>query len=140
MNQPQRPATGVEPFMVWSGGFSDAELDRIIAHGDSLGHNTATIKGRQDEDAQSDIRVTRIAWIEPKQEMLWLYDKMASITKSINEQSYLFDLSALELMQYTVYTVGEGGHYDWHVDQGATERRRKLSLVLQLSPPSDYEG
>jgi PKHD-type hydroxylase len=36
--------------------------------------------------------------------------------------------------------VGEGGHYDWHVDQGATERRRKLSLVLQLSPPSDYEG
>jgi PKHD-type hydroxylase len=142
MNQPQRTgqATGVEPYMVWSGGFNDAELDRIVAYGDSLGHNKATIKDRQNEDAQSDIRVTRVAWMEPTPESLWLFDKMAAITKSLNEQSYLFDLSALERMQYTVYTAGEGGHYDWHVDQGAMERRRKLSLVLQLTAPTDYEG
>ncbi len=60
--------------------------------------------------------------------------------RSINQQAYGFDLEALEPLQYTVYLAGEGSHYGWHVDHGRTPRRRKLSLVLQLSHPEDYEG
>ena len=46
----------------------------------------------------------------------------------------------LPALQYLVY--GEGGLYDWHSDivfpQGL--EARKISLVLQLSDPANYDG
>ena len=45
-----------------------------------------------------------------------------------------------EDFQYTVYHGSDGGHYDWHVDLGDLARLRKLSLSLQLTDPSEYEG
>jgi PKHD-type hydroxylase len=67
---------------------------------------------------------------------------MAYIARQLNGQYYRFDLYGfLEDFQYTVYLGGEAGHYDWHIDAGAsTVSPRKLSLVLQLSDPSEYEG
>jgi PKHD-type hydroxylase len=46
----------------------------------------------------------------------------------------------MEDMQYTVYGSG-GDHYNWHIDSGGSNPcPRKLSLSLQLSDPSEYEG
>ena len=42
-------------------------------------------------------------------------------------------------LQYTVYN-GDGGHYDWHADLGPGLSNRKLSVVLQLSEGTDYDG
>ena len=42
--------------------------------------------------------------------------------------------------QYTKYYGGDQGHYDWHMDLGPNMSNRKLSCVIQLSDPSDYEG
>jgi PKHD-type hydroxylase len=66
---------------------------------------------------------------------------MAFITRKINSIFYRFDLYGfMEDMQYTVYASG-GDHYDWHIDAGSrTTCPRKLSLSLQLSDPSEYEG
>ena len=44
-----------------------------------------------------------------------------------------------DLLQYTKY-YGDGGHYDWHADLGPGISNRKLSCVLQLSTPEEYEG
>ena len=41
--------------------------------------------------------------------------------------------------QYTRY-YGNGGHYEWHADLGPGISNRKLSCVLQLSTPEEYEG
>jgi PKHD-type hydroxylase len=131
--------TGVEPFTFWNGAFTDKELDTIVEYGDSLKPADATILSEVDRPEHNSIRVTQISWIEQLPETLWLYEKLAGLTWSINEQSYRFEIAALEKPQYTVYRAGERGHYDWHVDHGPTGRRRKLSFVLQLSPPADYE-
>src|SRR6202789_4156385 len=103
-------ATGVEPFMLSHGAFTDGELDSIVAYGDALRQADATIKGDMDRDEPNSIRITRIAWIEQKSEVLWLYEKMAAVAWSLNEQSYRFELAAVEKLQYTVYTGGEGSH------------------------------
>ena len=133
-------ATGVESFMVWNNAFTAAELDDITRYGDALRQETATIKGDQTHHELNSIRIARIAWIDDKPETRWLYDKMSALALSFNAQTYGFDLAALEKLQYTVYHAGEGGHYDWHVDHGPVGRRRKFSLVLQLSEAADYEG
>jgi PKHD-type hydroxylase len=42
-------------------------------------------------------------------------------------------------LQVATYSVGE--HYDWHIDLGPGKNSsRKLSLSLQLSDSSEYEG
>src|SRR5579883_659022 len=128
--------TGLEPFTTWDGAFTPAELDAIIACGDAMGQAEATIL----DSGKTDFRSTRMSWIEESPDTLWLFQKLVGAAKTINQQAYGFELANLEPLQYTVYLADEQGHYDWHVDHGNTPRRRKLSLVLQLSEPSDYEG
>lgn len=46
-------------------------------------------------------------------------------------------------IQYTEYHASENGHYDWHhdIDWNADDGLdRKLSITVQLSDPSEYEG
>ena len=132
--------TGLEPFTTWDGAFTPAELDAIVAYGDAIGQAEATIMDATVADQDEGLRNTRISWIEESQETLWLFHKLIGAVSTINKQAYLFDLAALESLQYTVYHAGEGSHYGWHVDHGRTPTRRKLSLVLQLSEPADYQG
>ena len=55
-------------------------------------------------------------------------------------QSYGFELTGFyEGAQVARYAPG--GHYDWHVDVGEQlQSARKLSLSIQLSDGSEYEG
>tara|TARA_B100001175_G_C19044032_1_gene418788 strand:+ start:22 stop:354 length:333 start_codon:yes stop_codon:yes gene_type:complete len=54
-----------------------------------------------------------------------------------------FDVSGFsEDLQYTRYN-DDKSFYNWHIDSGVTKSEhppRKLSLTLQLSEPSEYEG
>jgi len=131
--------TGLEPFTTWDGAFTAQELDTIVAYGDALGQAAATVMDLANSQNDS-VRNTRISWIDQSQDTNWLFQRLMGAASSINQQAYGFELSALESLQYTVYVGGEGSRYDWHVDHGRTPRRRKLSLVLQLSAPTDYEG
>lgn len=75
-----------------------------------------------------------------------------------NRENFLYDIAGFdgESMQYTSYKEGE--YYNWHIDAGIetsfkpkenkqenfvvtnSEQIRKLSFILQLSDPDDYEG
>ena len=58
-----------------------------------------------------------------------------------NKTMWNFNLySVIDSIQYTVYSEG-GGHYDWHMDIGpGSISHRKVSVTIQLSDPSEYEG
>ena len=46
-------------------------------------------------------------------------------------------------VQLATYSAETGGHYDWHHDvywNGQSSSDRKLSVTVQLSRPTDYEG
>jgi PKHD-type hydroxylase len=132
----------VQPFAVWLKGFNGDELDTITAHGEKLAQEKATIEDRGRLEVSDNIRVTRTGWIVHNPETSWIYDRLWRIGYHLNQTSYRLDLSGLsEQLQYTVYESSEAGHYDWHVDHTTmTPTPRKLSLVLQLSDPADYEG
>jgi PKHD-type hydroxylase len=129
------------PFAFWEGAFTPAELDRIEALGEAMAPAKATLFGGTETDEYADIRVTQTAWIPPSLETKWLYDRMQGAVRTINDQVWQFDLRGFsEHFQYAVYHGNEGGHFDWHVDQGDLTQSRKLSLSLQLSDPSEYDG
>ena len=57
-----------------------------------------------------------------------------------NDTMWNFDLLGYhDSLQYTTY-YGGGGHYDWHTDVGPGMANRKLSVVVQLTDPTEYTG
>lgn len=108
-----------------------------------------------------DKRNSKNAWVPTHH---WLGGFMWHYVQRANRENFLYDLRNIdgESMQYTQY--GPGEFYSWHNDAGLAchykpqtvgnrqdglandfvneniELVRKLSFVLQLSDPDDYEG
>ena len=134
-----RPMGG--PLIVWEGAFSAAEVDRIIDMGDGLTRETAQLVLADDPLGQT--RITDVSWVERNSASHWLYARLEQIVQSLNSQFYKYAIfnELRERPQYTIYESRQGGHYDWHVDHGAmTPDARKLSISVQLSDPSAYQG
>jgi 2OG-Fe(II) oxygenase superfamily len=84
-------------------------------------------------------RSTLISWIEPDAASDWLYRRIASVFEDVAYHLGIRVTAIADPLQYTVYRAGM--HIDWHADSlrsGALVR--KLSLSVQLSGPSEYEG
>jgi PKHD-type hydroxylase len=136
--QPQRLAGNIA---MWEDALSPAELDAITAHGDRLTHDKAQVADHRAGERATAQRITDVAWFMQDDQTLPFYQRMSEIVLALNERFYKYDLWGLENFQYTVYHTREGGHYDWHIDNGDhTDQPRKLSLSLQLSDAGDYDG
>lgn len=132
-------STREQNFAFWENGFSEADLDAIRSVGESLALNNAVVGTKEGGEVCEQIRKSKTGWINYNQCPV-AYDKMAFIARSLNGQFFDFDIHGfVEDMQYTVYGP-DREHYDWHMDKGLLGAPRKLSLVLQLSDPSEYEG
>jgi PKHD-type hydroxylase len=96
--------------------------------------------GDSPEGAPPKIRKSRVAFLS-KIDFGYMYDMLFRMIQTCNDQVYKFHLSGLnEQIQFTEYEESYQGHYSWHVDLGSEACTRKLSVVVQLSDPSEYEG
>jgi PKHD-type hydroxylase len=127
------------PYVFWESGFNEEDIAKIIALGDSLAIQTAVTGAGETIPT---IRRSRVGWVEMNADTGWIYDKVAHIMRQLNAQYYQYDLYGfVEHFQYTIYESNELGHYEWHIDSTVSAPSpRKLSFVLQLSDPSEYEG
>ena len=128
-------------YQLHAGVFTPRQCRRIVdlAHGMRL--DDALLEGVAGaEIADEGIRRSRTAWIPPSDESWWIYDKLAKVVAKAN-RTYRFDLTGFaEDLQFTAYDE-PGAFYGWHQDglDGAVAVR-KLSIVVQLTPPDEYEG
>lgn len=141
------PTHGVSehPFTTWENAFSEEELTKLVALLDELPTGKATIGGYSPEEDYKETRESKVAWLDFNDSSSWVYDRLAWVARQLNGQFYKFDLYGFsEHMQYTIYNGEDEGHYTWHLDLGVSSNSgsppRKLSMVLQLSDPEDYEG
>lgn len=90
----------------------------------------------------SDIRKSVIRWVPYQNGYDWFFARMARTVIEVNRMYYNFQLTGfLEDMQYTEYYGDTNDKFDWHQDSGAGSiSSRKLSVTVQLSDPSEYEG
>jgi PKHD-type hydroxylase len=98
-------------------------------------------------EQNKDVRDSQVAWIndDPNLQNLddrrWLLQRIADTIGMVNRDKFQLDLDHFFPMQFTKYGLNQ--HYDWHVDvhEGAeSNEHRKLSAVLMLTDPSEYEG
>jgi len=92
------------------------------------------------ESINPNVRKTKIQWIQPDDSTRWIFDRLSNYVRDCNSHRYGFQLSGFyEPLQLTYYSCGD--MYHWHQDSGGDKySTRKLSVVIQLSDPEEYEG
>ena len=123
-------------WQMWSGGLPDTDIATILREASKVNTRPATTFN----DADASVRSSDVAWLTGNnvvQDIIWEYVKAA------NDRAFHFQIENKGDIQYTEYHAVKKGHYDWHHDvdwNGDTPRDRKLSVTVQLSDLSEYEG
>ncbi len=129
----------IEPFVWWEGAFNENELNWLQEQSKSAGSDAQVGAGKAGA-VDIKIRRSQVSWLSKNSETAWVFEKLSHIASSLNTQYYDFNLTGFgESLQLTNYNGSEDGMYGWHQDYGG-QISRKLSLVLQLTDPSQYEG
>lgn len=140
-------ASTCPPYAWWAGAFNEDELNilqRMCA--EQQGH---AMVGECDPSQGPDvlhkvqqIRRSKVGWLEYSPEYSWVYEKLSMVISNINAQFFNYDITGFgEAIQLTNYESTDHGTYGWHTDRGhGGGTSRKLSLVMHLSHPNEYEG
>lgn len=130
-----------EPYAFWKAVFTKEECEKIITLGAQQAPQSGVVRvGDKKWDIEKSIRKSEVAWLHPTQDTEWIYRKLTDIVTSLNDRFFQFDLFGFtESLQFTKYTA-PGGNYGKHIDSGVGIPVRKLSLVVQLTDPKEYEG
>jgi PKHD-type hydroxylase len=132
-------APRIEPFVWWEGAFTEQELDWLQAKAKSA-EQTAQVGGGDGGVVNSNLRRSQISWLTNTPDTQWVFGKLAHVVSQMNAQHFHFDLIGFgESLQLTNYDQSENGMYGWHQDYGGGISR-KLSMAVQLTDPSEYEG
>ncbi len=87
------------------------------------------------------IRRSEVFWLKRTPESQPIVDQIADLVRQTNSQVYRYELEQFESLQIATYRSENEGFYGWHVDVGPGRlSRRKLSLILPLTDPCEYEG
>ncbi len=120
--------------------FSAGECERIIqAISRSPAEEALLVGQRQDHN----LRNAELVWMDNVDGMGWVMERLIDLVRTSNVKQFDFDLREFaESPQIASYKDTDGGHFAWHSDigDGPVARKRKLTLVLQLSEPGSYDG
>jgi len=131
--------------------------EKIIQIGLDKNLNIGSIRGTRDSDLDPNnneqlaevkqFRDSNVSWVNDQ----WIYEILQARMDEANQRAgWNFDWDWCEDLQFTVYKPGQ--YYHWHADQSAEtypenhfngnfkEKYRKLSVILHLSDPKDFEG
>jgi len=88
---------------------------------------------------EPDQRRTKVRWLNPI-EHRWVYE---IIWREAERGNQLFQFEVVpfhDTIQLARYDAEDKGYFRWHADCVPSDMSRKLTIVVPLSDPSDYEG
>lgn len=131
------PRNNATDYYYFKDAFNQEELDTIVNKVSHIPFQQANT-----HSGDTDTRKSKIKWIPQTEEWEWLYEKLMMLAGMANDEMWKFDItSAPESIQYTEYHGDINGEYSWHQDIGPDElSTRKISITVQLSDNSEYEG
>lgn len=128
----------VDPlFWAWEKELSSETCDHIISLAQDITPEKGVVGGNDDEPGRlvHEKRNSDVRWITDN----FIVNALLGFGNQANYSSWGMNVDTISSIQFTEYTKEQ--HYDWHMD---TEVRgpnmRKVSLIVQLTDPEDYEG
>ena len=135
----------VENFVVTKEFLTPQECNKIIHEVKKYALNDAEIQVKKDgvktSDLNEEIRDSKISFINYDDARFdWLFEKILQTLVNVNEDYFNFDIVGFqEDLQFTEYNA-PSGHYSDHTDKLLNGKVRKLTMVIQLTDPEEYEG
>lgn len=118
---------------------SEADCDELIATCRAFPVIPATIVG---QEYYREHRLLEARKISQTPRTAWLFELLCAVADDATGNHFDLELSGITRSpQYVEYRPG-CGHFGWHNDysHGLALAPRKLTVIIQLSAPKDYEG
>lgn len=129
----------IENYVWWEGAFTEQELN-VLQQRAANSTQRGKVGGELSREDLNKIRRSNVTWVDCSPDTEWIFKKLSHVASALNSQFYNLDLTGFgEPLQFTNYDQSDHGMYNWHQDYNA-QISRKLSMVLQLTDPSEYEG
>jgi PKHD-type hydroxylase len=138
-----RNIAGRNSIAYWQDFLSSDQINQILGLPQWFEVSRAQIGGHDTGTINEEIRSSDVGWMGVTQETLPIWQSISSAISEVNRRYFHFDLTGCyELAQLGLYTDKDQGHYSWHVDAAMCDSKtpRKLSMVLLLSDPNEFEG
>jgi PKHD-type hydroxylase len=121
--------------------FTPEECDKIKRIALAKNKEKANVIGKdQKGEINTSIRNNSVVWLNEKDDLSWVYERLSATVMHLNKEFFKFDLFGFcEDLQFTEYK-GKGEHYKQHIDKIYNGASRKLSIVVQLTDPKEYKG
>lgn len=127
----------------WVNCFTSQQCDDIINSAMKLPVQTPTL-GYDSALTDNNMRRSYVRWIDDtNKDFDYLFHLMWKYMRIINNDWFGYHVTHLPPMQFTEYDASYKGEYKSHQDifwVNPTDRHRKVSLILQLTDPAEYDG
>lgn len=116
-----------------------AACNDLVALGRSYPADAPTVVG---QDVLHNHRVGIVHMLPADARTRAVYDLLWRVAEDATQRHYRLAISGITRMPHYVEYHGGRGHFDWHNDYSheSDESPRKLTVIIQLSEPDDYEG
>ena len=142
----EKDAKGAQHVFETKRAFKPEECERIIAAAQAQPQEQAVTKDQKNRDGKMSDRRVRdgsLTWLDMTEgsEMRWVLDRMQNFlsrgerTWGVRSLGVGNPAKGIQVSRY-----GPDDHYEWHTDTSPSSRARVMSVTVQLSPPSEYEG
>jgi PKHD-type hydroxylase len=125
---------------VWKEGFTEEEVEKIVFLEKLMDFTKGRVGAQSKQQLDTTTRDSDVSFLTPDENAHWIFQRLADITPRVNYDLFLYDIETIETIQFTRYT--EDQFYDWHIDSHNVwlNYERKISGVVFLDDPDDYEG
>jgi len=127
----------------WKNCFSKDDCNNIIELAKKVPLEEPTL-GEDPRPADPNMRRSKLRWIrEDNKDFEHVFKKFWELQIRMNRDFFGFNVQSLPHLQFTEYDEEYQGEYKSHQDIFWTSPKsthRKISMIVQLSDPKDYEG
>lgn len=127
----------------WNNYFSKEDCERIIQSAQKLPLVDSTL-GISGKPSDPTVRRSKLRWIfEENPDFTDIFKKFWELEIRMNRDFFGFNVQKLPPLQFTEYDAEYEGEYKSHQDVfwcKEDNSHRKISMVVQLSDPAEYEG
>ena len=140
---PYKNAYGNDWCAYWEDFLTPEQIDNLLNHEEWNEQHAGLVgaSGSKNE-LDNDIRKSKISWLKFEKNPE-LYRILSEVFVEVNSRFFRCNVTNFaEAAQLTTYNSEDKDYYDWHTDMAPIDRGmpRKLTMVLALSDPSEYEG
>ena len=129
---------------IWKNLFTPKECDSIIerAYQNEFEDSTVGNPIYGGQKINHDYRKSRIQWMG-RDRFDDVFDKLWKSTIEVNQEYFGFHIDFLPSLQFTEYDESYAGEFKHHNDMiwmTEHDRHRKLSCIIHLTDPNEFEG